>query len=138
MNKTYNKDKKHWFTAADVLITVIVLALAAGAVVLFLFPNDKASTADEVQVAMVIHLPETTVGIANGDKLFYDDTEIGTVNKIDKSANNVIVHVTLQKDGGVYLLDGEPVRINGAFVLETRLRRVSGVVESLNERGAAE
>ena len=137
MNKTY-KDKKHWFTAADVLITVIVFALAAGAVVLFLFPNDTSSSAESVEVAMVVHLSETTMGISNGDKLFNNDVEIGSVNKIDKSANNVIVYVMLQKDGGEYFLDGDAVRINGGFVLETRLRRVTGVVESINERGAAE
>ncbi len=135
MSRT-NKGGKRWFTAADVLITVIVIALAAGSAVLFLFPDQEEITAVPVETTMVIHLHETPVGFSVGDKLFNGDNEIGTVSKIDKSANNLIIHATLDKDGGVYMLNGKPVRVNGSFVLETRLRRAEGVIESIGERGA--
>ena len=143
MNKT-DKSKKKRFTAADVLITLVVIALVVGSGLLFLFPREEETTSVPVQLSMVVHLPETPIGIAVDDRLFYEDPEgeepgavqIGTVQKIDKSANNVIVYVDLEKDDGVYLLGGSPVRINGSFVLETRLCRVTGTVESMYEREA--
>lgn len=134
MSKTYN-EKKHWFTAADVLITIIVLALVAGAVVLFLFPDNTESSAETVQASIQLLLPEKPIGIVKGDKLFYNDAEIGKVSRIDDS--RVTVQVSIQTDDGVYLLGGEPVRINGDFVLETRLRRVTGVIESIIQEGGA-
>lgn len=133
-----DKDARRRFTAADILITVVVIALAAGSVLMFLLPDREESTAVPVATTMVVHLSEEPAGISAGDKLFDGDTEIGRVSKIDKSANNVIISVTLEKDDGVYLLGGRPVRVNGGFVLETRLRRADGIVESLNETGAAE
>ncbi len=127
---------KRWFTAADVLITLLVLALTAGTLVLFLFPHEEESTAVTVEATMVIHLQETPVGITAGDKLFNGDAEIGTVSKVDKRSNNVIIKVSLSKDNGAYTLGGESVRVYGSFDLETKLRSASGVIESIVEKEA--
>lgn len=137
MNRA-DKGGKHWFTAADVLITVIVIALAVGAAVLFLFPNEEETTALPVETVMLIHLPETPVGFAEDDKIFNEGTEIGTISKIEKRDNNVIIYALLFKDDGVYMLGGKPLRVNGSFVLETKLCRATGVIESIDERGDAE
>ena len=56
---------------------------------------------------------------------------------ISADDSRVTVQVSIQTDDGVYLLGGEPVRINGDFVLETRLRRVTGVIESIIQEGGA-
>lgn len=135
MSRT-NRTGKRWFTAADVLITVIVIALAAGSVALFVLANREQSTAQPVEVSMLLHLDEAPEGFSKGDKVFYGTELIGVIDRVDKSANNVGVTVTLDKDEGEYLLDGNCVRINGSFVLETRLRRATGVIESMDERGA--
>lgn len=135
MSRT-NRTGKRWFTAADVLITVIVIALAAGSVALFVLANREQSTAQPVEVSMLVHLDEAPEGFSKGDKVFCDTELIGVIDRVDKSANNVGVTVTLDKDGGEYLLDGKRLRINGGFVLETRLRRATGIIESMDERGA--
>lgn len=131
-----NRTGKRWFTAADVLITVIVLALAAGSVALFVLANREQSTAQPVEVSMLVHLDEAPEGFSKGDKVFCGTELIGVIDRVDKSANNVGLTVTLDKDGGEYLLDGNCLRINGGFVLETRLRRATGIIESMDERGA--
>lgn len=134
MSRT-NGNGKRWFTAADVLITVIVLALAAGSVALFVLAGQEGSTAEPVEVSMLIHLADVPEGFSKGDKVFCGTELIGTIDRVDKSANNVSITVTLDKDEGEYLLAGNSVRINGSFVLETRLRRATGVIESMDERG---
>lgn len=133
MNNTIRKEK-HWFTAADALIVVIVLGLLIGSVVLFLFPEKETSTAVPVEASVIVYVSGDMNGIKAGDPLFYGETEIGAVQKVDKAANNVIVIIDMEKENGVYLFDGKPVRINGGFTLETRLCKLSGIVSDIGDK----
>lgn len=128
------KKEKHWFTAADALIVVIVMALLIGSVVLFLFPKKEASTSVPVEASVIVHFSGTINGISAGDPLFHGETEIGAVQKVDKTANNVIVIINMEKDNGVYMFDGKPVRINGSFTLETRLCKLTGSVSDIGDK----
>lgn len=128
------KKEKHWFTAADALIVVIVMGLLIGSVVLFLFPKEEKSTAKPVEASVIVHTDSDINGVNAGDKLFLGETEIGAVQKVDKAANNVVAIINMEKDGGVYLFDGRPVRINGSFTLETRLCKLVGVVSGIGDK----
>ncbi|MBQ3081087.1 MAG: hypothetical protein IJC49_01385 [Clostridia bacterium] len=128
------KSEKHWFTAADALIVVIVMSLLIGSVVLFLFPKEEKTTAVPVEASMIVHFDTDINGIKAGDSLFSGETAIGSVQKVDKAANNVVVIVNMEKDGGVYLFEGKPVRINGVFTLETRLCKLVGVVSGIGDK----
>jgi len=128
------KKEKHWFTAADALIVVLVAALIIGSAVTFLFPKQEENVIKKVKAAIVVHLDEEISGIKAEDKLFYGETEIGSVQKIDKAANNVVAVIEVEKDDGVYYLGGEPIRVNGAFTLETRLCRAVGLVSDIGDK----
>lgn len=137
MSRSDNGGRRR-FTAADALIAVIVVALAVGSVLLFLLPDREESTAVPVKTSILVHFGDLPSSLAVGDKLFYGETEIGVINKLDKSANNAVIEVTVDRDDGVYLLGTSPLRVNGSFVLETRLCRAEGVIESIDETGALE
>lgn len=128
------KKEKHWFTAADALIVVIVLGLLIGSAILFLFPTKEETEAKTVQAAIVVHLEGEIIGIKANDKLFVGETEIGSVQKVDTAANNVVAVIQVEKEDGVYYLDGNPVRVNGAFTLETRLCHATGVVSDIGDK----
>ena len=130
------KKEKHWFTAADALIIIIVAALIIGSAVLFLFSDKEEPAVKLIKATVVVHLDDEISGIQANDKLFVSETEIGSVQKIDKAANNVVAIIEVEKEDGVYYLQGNPVRVNGSFTLETRLFKAVGVVTDVGDKEA--
>lgn len=128
------KKDTHWFTAADALIVVIVLGLLITSAVMFLLSTEEEQTAKSVKATIAVYVEEELKGISENDTLFYGETEIGEVQKIDKLSNYVIASIEVEKDDGVYVLDGTPIRINGSFTLETRLCRYNGTVIDIGDR----
>ncbi len=132
------KKRKHWFTVADALILIVVVALLVGSAVIFLFPREEKSTAVPVQASLMVYVENCTeeelARINENEKLFLGEETIGTVQLVDNSANYVVVLVDMEKDEGVYYLDGKPVRVNGVFTLETRLCKFDGVVKSIGDK----
>lgn len=130
----FDNKRKHWFTVADALILVVVVALLVGSAVIFLFPREEKTTAVPVQASIIVYTEEGVDRISEEEKLFLGEEAIGTVQLVDKSANYVVILVDAEKDEGVYYLGGNPIRINGTFTLETRLCKLNGVVKSIGDK----
>ncbi|MBQ4648424.1 MAG: hypothetical protein IJN86_07030 [Clostridia bacterium] len=138
MNFTSNK-RSRWFTAADALIIFIALALIAGTAFLFLVPNMEETAYETVDLTLQVNFGEEYAGeistVKENEPLYHGDKLIGSI--IRKTPDNCTVYakITANYKDGVYLLDDTPLRINGAFKLETTYDVFTGNLSSIQREG---
>lgn len=134
--KKSESTRARWFSVADAFLLLLIVGLIVAAAALFLFPPADEEDAETVVVDLELTLEsgseQIMENIAVDDAVFNGDTEIGKVVSTDINSRYVLVSVTLEVDDGNYCLNGQPVMINSAFVLETRTCSVNGTVRYLS------
>lgn len=138
MSFTENK-RSRWFTVADALIIVIALLFIVGAAFLFLMPTlnraDQNRVIATLQISFENEDQAKVVNLETNSSLFCNGEEIGTIVRKTPDNHTVYAEVELLYEDGVYYYNGNAVRINGEFVLETRLDILTGRVVDIQTEG---
>ncbi len=138
MSFTDNK-RSRWFTVADALIMVVALLLLVGAAFLFLMPNLKDNEINTVTATLQISFDEeqmeTVSGLEGNLPLFAGGKEIGFIARKTPDNRTVYAEVKLVYENGVYYIEGEPLRINGEFVMETKTQSLTGRIADIKKEG---
>lgn len=138
MNFTDNK-RSRWFTVADALIIVIALLLIVGAALLFLMPTLNKGDAETTKVSLQISFSsEQQSGVATIEdniQIYNNGKEVGTVVRKTPDNRTVYAELNLAFNDGVYYLNGNPLRINGEFVLETKTQSLTGRIVDIRKEG---
>jgi len=122
------------FSLADALIIILAAAFIIGAAVLYMLPRSEEAGGDKTRVSLQIQLHNTPEGISKGDAVFYSGIKIGTVTNVDGGFYIVIIDADLEKSEAGYSAQGDLLRINGAFLLETKTVYARGTVIAIEER----
>ncbi|MBQ3195545.1 MAG: hypothetical protein IJB65_03665 [Clostridia bacterium] len=138
MNFTENK-RSRWFTVADALIIVVALLLLVGAALLFLMPNLEKNETNKVKVTLQINFEQEYQGkiasLNDNIPVFSGDEEIGTMVRRTPDNLTVYADMSLVYEDGIYYYNGAPLRINGSFVLETKLDKICGRIVDIQKEG---
>lgn len=138
MNFTENK-RSRWFTVADALIIVVALLLLVGAALLFLMPNLEKNETNKVKVTLQINFEQEYQGkiasLNDNIPVFSGDEEIGTMVRRTPDNLTVYADMSLVYEDGIYYYNDAPLRINGSFVLETKLDKMCGRIVDIQKEG---
>lgn len=138
MSTVKSEKRSHWFTFGDALIVLVVLALLAVAVVTFLFPASEENETATEELTLLVNISDgkayTEEQLVN-QQVFRGDKAVGTITFFDANNGDVAIDLTLETENGAYTLNGEPVRKNGAFLVETKLFSIEGKVLDISKQG---
>ena len=129
-----NKKNSRWFTVVDALIILIVLGFIIGAAVLFTMPRGEETGDESVRVSLQLQINGPLSGLRTGDKAFFDGVEIGSLSIVDEGGGMVVLDARVEKGASGYSAGDTLIRINGAFILETKLCYVPATVIAIEEK----